>query len=304
MSRVELPSHNVVSLEPLKLEFKRRIQEGKGVFSPLELYLHPEWQRLFDPQNTIYVTAAASSGGYRAYIDTWAEGGSSFWKPDGHKQHTIIGMNTHLIHHMVKESAIPSELSNKSFVIPHEIGTQIPSPYGTLMGRNEADLMIHWMMRLGGVSKKVAEKYYSTMMQDHGNTREIIGNPTILKAEKLPYYIDIIRTFLQTVRESDDKMEPVSAVILGLDWKHSLGSQLEAAVAYILNIPIYEMALDENHPRSKEFIESFLLKRIQNSIHLPRTNSAGNSLFNVIKRDPEYIESQIGTLVSNITSQV
>ncbi len=54
------PKHTIVSLDPLKREFAQRIQEGRGIYTPLELYLHPVWQRLFDPLNTVYVTAAAS----------------------------------------------------------------------------------------------------------------------------------------------------------------------------------------------------------------------------------------------------
>ncbi len=240
-------------------------------------------------------------GGYRAYIDKWGEGGSPFWKPDGHKQHTVIGMNTALIHSMVEKSVISPELANKSVVIPHEIGTNIPSPYGTLMERNEADLMIHWMMRLGGVSEKVAKQYYTTMMNYHEKTRETIGNPTISKVDKLPYYIDLIKTFFQTVRENNDKMNPVSAVILGLDWKHSLGSQLEAAVALLLDVPIYEIAFDSNHLQHTQFIEEYRLQKITDRIHLPTMSGDGiTSLAHVVKRTDEEIITHIGSLVQKI----
>jgi len=288
----------IISFNPLKNELAQR----QTPFGPLELYLHPDWNNAFDPKDTVYVTAAASSGGYRAYMDIWGTNGSDAWRPNAHRQHTIIGMNTALITDMVERVQMPIELQNKSFVIPHSIGTDIPGSFGTLLGKNEADLMMQWMMRIGGVNAQTATAYYETMMNDHAHVREIIGDPRLPKKEKVPCYIELIQTFLDTKRGFQDKGNPFAAIMLGLDWKNSLGSLLEAAAALKLEIPLYEMVIDKNHPDKAAFMDSYRLKKIVESqrIHFPHIEGSGTHLISAVPRSQDYIGNMIGHILLQI----
>jgi len=289
---------NIISFGSLKKELALR----QKPFNPLELYLHPDWHNAFDPAQTVYVTAAASSGGYRAYMDIWGANGSEAWRPNAHRQHAIIGMNTALITNMVEQVNMPTELHDKSFVIPHTIGTDIPPPFGTLLGKNEADLMMQWMMRIGGVNAQTATAYYETMMNEHAHVREIIGDPRLPKTEKVPYYIELIQTFLDTKRGFQDKGNPFAAIMLGLDWKNSLGSLLEAAAALKLEIPLYEMVIDKNHPDRTSFMNSYRLNKIVDAqrIHFPHIEGSGEHLVSAVYRSPNDIGSMIGHILTQI----
>jgi hypothetical protein len=293
--------------QKISLESNKRsmIKNGR-IYNPLEFYLDSIWQQQFIPENTVYITAAASSGGYRAYLERWGEHQQGTdhdaWKPNGDRQHTIIGMNAALISDMVDIMDPPKELNGKKYMIPHEIGLDVPSEYGTLMGKNEADLMMQWMMRIAGVTKNVATRYYETMMEDHEQVRNIIGDPSIPKGQKINSYIELIQTFVDTLRNSSDGYRPVSAIILGLDWKNSLGSRFEAAVAQILMIPLYEMVIDPTHKDYQEFLDKHHLRKIKDRIHLPTISNNGKSLLTAVKRNPQYIEEQLKDLSTLINT--
>lgn len=295
-----MAQREILSLAPIKKDLIAR----KEIYTPLEFYLNPVWQKIFIPENTVYITAAASSGGYRAYLERWGKNQEgtdhNAWKPNGDRQHTIIGMNASLITDMVEQVNVPEELQTKSFMIPHEIGLGVPAEFGTLMGKNEADLMMQWMMRIAGVSPQVATTYYEKMMNEHPNVRKVIGDATIPKPQKVPRYIELIQTFLDTMRSSTDPIDPVSAIILGLDWKNSLGSRLEAAFAHILEIPLYEMVMDKNHQHYQQFIQEHHLEKIKERIHLPSHEGDGSFLISAEPRDAIYIQGMLKDILAEI----
>lgn len=286
----------IFSMEPQKMRL-RLLPKGV-VLSPLDLYKDSDWQKL-NPTNTVYVSGSASSGGYRALLQLWGKD-SAFYKPNGHLQGQIIKMNTALITDMIHSMSVPEELKEKTFFMPHSIGTDIPGELGTLMGKNEAHLMMQWMMRISGMTIDTATQFCDTMEKDHADVIEIIGNPTVSKKEKVPHYVTLMQTALDTIRLTNQPIKPLSAMILGLDWKHSLGSRLEAALAYHLNIPVYEMRLDDSHPDFQAFMEKYRLEKIRHLIHLPTETRDASSLIIVQEIDQNYLEPKLKDILSNL----
>lgn len=265
------------------------------VFSPLELFTDPDWQETVVPKNTVYVTAAASSGGYRALLRDILS-----LPANGDTQHQIIQMNTKLITNMVNQAALPEELQEKTFIIPHNIGTDVPGEQGTLLGKSEAHLMMQWLMRIAGVTPDTAELFSEIMYKEHQQVLDIIGDPKIEKSSKESYYLELIQTFFDVLNVSKEPIRPFSSIILGFDWKNSLGSRLEAAVAQKLNIPTYEMVLDENHPDFQPFIDSYQLAKIRSLIHLPTIKGAGQNLVTVQNMDSQVLNQSVGNILSQL----
>lgn len=268
-------------------------------YTPFELYLDDEWQAAVVPKDTVYVTAAASSGGYRAFQTLFGI------EPSGRRQSHTIRMNARLVANMVNLTFLPQELRDKAFIVPHEIGKNIPNNQGTLLGRNEAHLMMQWMMRIAGVTKKTARQFCATMENDEYNVIGVIGKANIPKVEKIPHYLRLMQTFINTLESHEpgkppEPRKPLSAMILGLDWKNSLGSRLEAVLAYHLNIPVYEMRFDDSHPDFQAFMKKFRLDKIKDLIHLPVMHWLGENLICVERMHPFELEKPLKDILSNL----
>lgn len=284
------PGKEIFSMAPQKDLLRQR---GK-VFSPLELYKEESWQML-DPTNTVYVSGSASSGGYRALLQLWGKNElNTFYKPRGYLQSQIIKMNTALITDMMHNMSVPEELNEKTFFMPHSIGTDIPEGMGTLMGTNEAHLMMQWMMRISGMTIDTATQYCNTMETEYAKAIATIGDPTVNKKEKVPHYVTLMQTALATIKLTNQQIKPLSAMILGLDWKHSLGSRLEAALALRLGIPVYEMRLNlASKDDYDAFIDSYRLRKILPHIHFPTFHEKGAGLIAVQPMNKEELKIAI-----------
>lgn len=253
--------------------------------TPLQCYLHEDWQNM-DPTNLIYFVGAASSGGYRAFM--------SDKKPSGRQHGRIIRMNTKLIMDVVNDATLPEELHGKDIIVPHNIGVGVPIVLGTMVGINEAHINMLWMMRLAGVSENTAREFCTAMTDEHSNIIKRIGNTGIAKSEKKDDYIKLIQIFLDTIKRSGDPIRPLSAMALGFDWASSLGSRLEAALGHHFNIPMYEVRLDKNHPDYQRFIAKYHLGRILPCIHLATIEGDKSSLVRVQPMEQIALERVLG----------